>query len=133
MHELPRLLDQRLSDGRMRVAERGDRYAAAEVEITPPVHVEEMAACAVTEREVETAIARNDVFAEQLADRFELIPNDRRRRRHDFFHQREVFSGARAQAQRKFASESRWLGDAVWVSGSDGNSQSGFFWRLGEG
>ncbi len=77
--DLAGLLDERLGDGRMRVAERAHRDATAQIEIALSVHVEEITARAVTERDVEAAIARHDVFTEQLADRLELVADNRRR------------------------------------------------------
>ena len=60
--ELARLLDQRLGDGRVRVAERGDGDAAAEIEVAPARHVEHVAAGAVAERDVEARVTGHDMF-----------------------------------------------------------------------
>jgi hypothetical protein len=73
------LLDERLRDGRMRVTERANRDAAAQIEIALAVHVVEIAAGAVTERDVKTPVTRHDVLAEQLPDRLELVADNRRR------------------------------------------------------
>ena len=47
---------------------------------------EQVAAHAVAEREVEASVARNNILAEQFADRLELISDDGRWCRHKFFH-----------------------------------------------
>ena len=77
--ELPRLLDQRLGDGRVRVAEAADGNARAEIEVAFARDIKQIAARAVAEHEVEAAVARHDVFAEQIPHRLELVVNERRR------------------------------------------------------
>ena len=84
--QFPRLLDQRLGDGRMRVAEAAHGDARAEIEVAFAGDIKQITARAVAEREFEATVARHDVFAEQLPHRLELVVNERRRRWHNFFH-----------------------------------------------
>ena len=76
---LARLLDQRLGDGRVRVAERADGDAAAQIQVAPPGHVVEVAARAVAEHEVEAAVAGHDVLLEQRLHGGHVVAHDRRR------------------------------------------------------
>ena len=84
--DLARLLDQRLGDGRVRVAQRTDRDAAAQIQVTPPGDVVEIAARAVAEHDVEAAIAGHDVLLEQRLHGRHVVAHDRRRRRNNVFH-----------------------------------------------
>ncbi len=82
----------------MRVTETADRDAAAKVKIAFARNVKQIAARAVAEDEIVTAVAGHDVLAEQLAHRLELVVNDGWR--NDFFH----FAGLNrrdAKTQRK--------------------------------
>ena len=67
--ELARLLDQRLGDGRVSVAERTDRDAAAQIQVTPARDVVEIAARPVAQHDVEAAITGHDVLLEQAPAR----------------------------------------------------------------
>jgi hypothetical protein len=71
--------DERLGNGRVRVAKATDSDAAAEIKIAFAGDIKNVAARTVAQREVEPAIARNDVFAEQIAHGLELVVNERRR------------------------------------------------------
>ena len=66
-----RLLDERLGDGRMRVAEAAHGNAAAEVEIAFAGDIKNITARAVAQDEFKASVAGHDVFREQLADGFE--------------------------------------------------------------
>ena len=79
VNQFARLLDERLGDGRMRVAETAHGDARAEIEVAFARDIKQIAARAVTEHEVEAAIAGHDVFAEQFPHRLELVVNERRR------------------------------------------------------
>ena len=81
-----RLLDERLGDGRMRVAEAIDRDAAAEVEITFARDIKNVAARAVAQHEFKASVAGHDILREQFADGLVLVAHDRRRRWNNFFH-----------------------------------------------
>ena len=70
------LLDERLGDGRVRVAETAHGDARAEIEIALARDIKQIAARAVAEHEVETAIAGHDVLAEQLADRLKFVAHN---------------------------------------------------------
>ena len=74
-----RLLDERLGDGRVRVAETAHGDARAEIEVTLARDIKQVTARAVAEHEVEAAIAGHDVLAEQFPHRLELVMNERRR------------------------------------------------------
>ena len=77
--QFPRLLDQRLGDGRMRVAEAAHGNARAEIEIAFAGDIKHITARAVAEDEVKAPVARHDVFAEQFPHGLELVVNERRR------------------------------------------------------
>ena len=78
MHQLARLLNQRLGDGWMRVAERGHGDAAAEVEVTLARDVVNVTAGAVAQRDVKTALARHDVLLEQRLHGSHIVAHDGR-------------------------------------------------------
>jgi hypothetical protein len=84
--EFLRLLDERLGDGWMRMAEAANRDAAAEVEVTFARDIKNIAAAAMAQHEVEASVTGHDVFIEQLADVRKLVVNNRRRCWNDFFH-----------------------------------------------
>ena len=64
MNQLAGLLDERLGDGRVRVAEATHGDAAAQVEIALARDVKNITARAVTEHEVKAPVARHDVLTE---------------------------------------------------------------------
>ena len=72
------LFDERLGDGRVRVAETAHGDARAEVEVTFARDIKQVTARAVAENEVESAIAGHNVLAEQFPHRLELVVNERR-------------------------------------------------------
>jgi hypothetical protein len=80
------LLDEGFGDGRMRVAQAANRNAAAQIQITPPIQVEQLAAASVAERQVETAVAGHNIPVKQFANRGNRIFHVCRRCRHDIFH-----------------------------------------------
>ena len=82
------LLDERLGDGRMRVAEAAHGDAAAEIEIAFAGDIKNIAARAVAQDEFKASVAGHDVFREQLADGLVVVPHNRRRRWNNFFHLR---------------------------------------------
>ena len=87
VYEFGGLLDERFGDGGVRVAERTDRDAAAEIEIAATVHIEQVTPGTMTEREFKSPIAGDDVLGEQFAHALVLVADDGRRRlRHNFFH-----------------------------------------------
>ena len=65
--QFPRLLDERLGDGRVRVAEAAHGNAAAEIKVAFAGNIKNIAARAVAEHEVKASVAGHDVFAEQFA------------------------------------------------------------------
>ena len=67
VNQLARLLDERLGDGRVRVAEAAHGDARAEIEVAFAGDIKQITARAVAEHEVKTPVARHDVFAEQFA------------------------------------------------------------------
>ena len=81
-----RLFDERLGDLRVRMTERADRDAAAEVEVTLAVHVPEVTPLPAREHELEAPVAGHDVFLEQAEDGLLLVVNDGGRGRDDLFH-----------------------------------------------
>lgn len=94
MDEFAGLLDERFGDGRVRVTERANRDAAAEIEIATTVHIEQMAAHAMAEREFKAPVTGDDILGEKLADRLVLIADDGRWRLwHDLFHVRLTIKG----------------------------------------
>ena len=56
MHKLPGLLDQRLGDGRMRVAQRAHRDASSKVEIPFPLRVPHMRTRPAREHEIKPSV-----------------------------------------------------------------------------
>ena len=78
--------DERLGDLRVRMTERADRDAAAEVEVTLAVHVPEVTPLPAREHELEAPVAGHDVFLEQAEDGLLLVVNDGGRGRDDLFH-----------------------------------------------
>ena len=86
VNQLARLLHQRLGDRRVRVAERRHRDAAAQVQITLAGDIVHIAAGAVAEHEIKPAVAGHDVLLEQRLHGRHIIPHNRRRRGHNFFH-----------------------------------------------
>ena len=79
MDEFFGLFDERLGDGRVRVAETAHGDAGAQVEIAFARDIKQVTARSVTEHEVEAAVARHNVFAEQFPHGLELVVNERRR------------------------------------------------------
>jgi hypothetical protein len=63
----------------MRMTQAIDRDAAAQVQVTSAIHVEDIAAHPVAQSQVEPAIAGHDVLRKQFTDRLELVAHDRRR------------------------------------------------------
>src|SRR5206468_9245353 len=76
MNEFARLFQQRLGDGRVRVAETAHRDAAAQVEKAPTGHVVEVAAGPVAQRKFKPRIAWDDVFLEQRLNRGDVIADN---------------------------------------------------------
>ena len=98
MEELARLLRERVRNLGVRVAERADGDAAAEIEVTLAVHVPQVTAAAVAEGEFEAAVARHHVLLEQLFDARLGVVHDGGRR-NDFFHGKK-FTGGRCSGLR---------------------------------
>ena len=86
VNELARLLDQGLGDCRVRVAQRSDGDAAAQIEITLAGHVIDVAARAVAQDQVEPPVAGDDILLKQGLNRRRIVAHDRRRRRDNIFH-----------------------------------------------
>ena len=86
VNQLAGLLHQRLGDGRVRMAQRGHRNAAAQVQVTLARHIVQITAGAVAEGEIKPPVARHHVLLEQLLYGRDIIPHDWRRRGHNFFH-----------------------------------------------
>src|SRR6266571_5198401 len=86
MNELARLFEQRLGDGRVRVAETAHRDAAAQVEIATSGHIVEVAAGPVAQRQFKSRIGWEDVFLEQRPNRGGVVADNGGRRRDDLFH-----------------------------------------------
>ena len=84
--ELARLLDQRLGDGRVAVAQRTDRNASAHIQIPFAGEIVQVASRAVTENDVKAAIARHNVLLEQGLYGRHVVADDGRRRGSNFFH-----------------------------------------------
>jgi hypothetical protein len=103
MDEFFGLLDERLSDGWIRVTKATNRNAAAEVQEAPVVYVEEFTAAAVAEGNVKPAVAGHDIFGEEFANGLKLIFHDCRRCRLDVFH---GFSISNLRVQFGFVDES---------------------------
>ena len=76
--QFARLLDERLGNGRVRVAETAHGNAGAEVEVAFARDIKQVTACAMAEHEVKAAIAGHDVLAEQFPHGLELVVNERR-------------------------------------------------------
>jgi len=94
MDQLARLLDQRLGDGGMGMAQRTDGDAPAQVEVALPGEVIDITARAVTEHNIETAITRDHILRKQRLHRRDVIPDHGRRRGNNLFHRHvPVFSG----------------------------------------
>src|SRR5438093_4008105 len=95
-----------MCDVRMRVAKTADRDATAQVEITPPGNVIKVTARAVAQRDLKARVARNDVFLKQGLNGRQVVADNGRRRRNDFFHDRIQSArkndslGARRQSNR---------------------------------
>ena len=77
--QLARLLDERLGDGRVRVAERGHRDAAAEIEIALAGDVKNVTARAVAQHDIKAPVARHHVFLEQRLHARHIVAHDGRR------------------------------------------------------
>ena len=77
--QFARLFDERLGDGRVRVAEAAHGNAGAKVEVTFARDIKQVTARAMAEREVEAAVAGHDVLAEQFPHGLVLAVNERRR------------------------------------------------------
>ena len=82
------LLDERLGDGRVRVAEAIHGDAAAEVEIALARDIKDVAARAVAQHEVKASVAGHDIFREQFADGLVVVAHNGRRCWNNFFHLR---------------------------------------------
>ena len=77
MDELARLLDEGLGDGRMSVAERGDRDAGAQIEVTPARDVIEIAAGPVTQHDLEAPVSGHHVLLKQGLHGSHVVAHDR--------------------------------------------------------
>ena len=71
------LLDERLGDGRVRVAEAIHGDAAAEVEVAFARDIKDVAARAMAQHEVKAAVAGHDIFREQFADGLVVVADNR--------------------------------------------------------
>src|SRR5205809_3007471 len=100
MDKLARLLGQGLRDGRMRVAQRTDRDAAAQIQIPLARDVVEIAARTVAEHQVEAAITGHDVLLEKRLYRGDVVANDGRRCRNNLFHRVSGFRWRSTYASR---------------------------------
>ena len=81
MNELAGLLDQRFGNRRVRMSQPADRNATAQVKITLAGHIVEITAGAVTQHDVEAAVARDDMLLKQRLDGGHIVAHKRRRRR----------------------------------------------------
>ncbi|OQB90516.1 MAG: hypothetical protein BWX84_01868 [Verrucomicrobia bacterium ADurb.Bin118] len=86
MDDLARLFLERLDQGRMPVPERADRDAAAEVQVTPAIHIVKVTALTVAQRQLKAAIGRHHISREQFANGLELVMHEGRRRWRNVFH-----------------------------------------------
>src|ERR1700723_1936056 len=62
------------------------RDAAPQIQITVAGDIKNFAARAMAQRQVEAPVAGHHVLGEQLADRLELVMNNRRRHWNNLFH-----------------------------------------------
>src|SRR6266516_6537326 len=109
MNDFARLFQQRLGDGRVRVAETAHRNAAAQVEIAPTGHVVKVASGPVTQRQFKPRIAWDDVFLEQCLNRGDVIADNGGRGRDYLFHLKFGI-GLREQARE----DNEFLPPPVW-------------------
>ena len=77
VQELSRLLEQRIGDFRIGVAQRTDGDAAAEIEVALARHIPDVAPLAVIEREIEARVRRDDICLKKLPDIAEPVGLDR--------------------------------------------------------
>ena len=68
VEELSRLLEQRVGDLRIGVAQGANRDATAEIEIAPARHIPDVTSLAVIERQIEARVGRDDISLKQLPD-----------------------------------------------------------------
>ena len=90
VNEPPGLLEQRLGDGRVAVAQATDGDAGAEIEVALAGDIIHITAGAVAKDEVEPAITGDDVLLKERLDGRRVVANHRRSsssRRTDFFHE----------------------------------------------
>ena len=79
VNELARLLNQRLGNGRVRVAEAAHCDAAAEVQVPLAGDIEQVTARAVAEHEVEAPVTGHHVLPVQRLDGRHIVAHDGRR------------------------------------------------------
>ena len=85
MDKAARLFHQRFGNLRVGMAQAADSDARAQIKITLAGNIPEITPGPVTEREVETRVARHHVFLEQRLNGCHIVAHDRRWR-NDFFH-----------------------------------------------
>src|SRR5208283_4160087 len=99
MNQFFGLFDERLGDGRMRMAQTAYRDAAAEIQIAFAGDVINITSGAMAQREFKAAVARHYVLREQFADGLVVIPHNRRRRWNYLLH--AVYLTAKARKEHK--------------------------------
>src|SRR5262245_18831078 len=96
-----RLLQQRLCNLSIGVTQCTHGDATAEIEVSTPVYIPDLATRASRQGEVETRVGRHDVPVKQLADRLELVAHHRWWWRHNLFHRGELFNREPRQRTQK--------------------------------
>src|SRR2546423_412449 len=84
--QLARLLNERLGDRRMGVAERADGDTAAQIEVAFAGNIIDITARPVTEHNVETAITRHHILVKKRLHGGDIIADNGRWRRENFLH-----------------------------------------------
>src|SRR5437879_3631214 len=86
MNQLARLLDQRLGDRRVRMAQRADCDAPAEIEIAFASNVIHVTSRTMAQHEIKAPVAGNHVLMEKGLNGRHVIAHNGRRRWNNVFH-----------------------------------------------